>query len=354
MVVGLLSGGLSACGGGGGTGTVPPTTTPPPDEPPPPPPPSGVTPSEDGLRSGFGETFEPSNPRSRTSWETAEYRNSEGLDLINASQGYASRTTGQPGGRGITVAVLDDGVDYEHPDLDFGQYDRSFAFAGAELPWDHGTPVAGIIAARRNDRGTHGVAYAANIVSIGTCKSSGGCFGDALDVDSADETAADIASAAGLTRSYGNIESNPEASSDIINMSFAYDGHDDIPQITSAMQDAAAAGRIMVAALGNEESLGPSGAPASNVDDPGIAGWAIAVGALNSAGTRDAIFSNTCDGVEEYCLFAPGEDIYTVAGGGGYAYFSGTSAAAPVVAGAAAVVWAAFPNKDGSAARQTG
>ena len=217
LMVGLLAGGLSACGGGGdpvtggggggngGGGNV-------------------ATPPENGLRSSFDETFEPSNPRNPTSWETNEYWNSSGLDLIDASEGYAIRTTGRPGGLGITVAVLDNGVDFSHPDIDAGQYDSELAFEGADLPRDHGTPVAGVIAARRDGYGVHGVAYAANIASVATCKTSGGCAGDVLDVTHADETAADIASAAGLTRSYGNIDSNTGVSSHIMNMSFGTRG----------------------------------------------------------------------------------------------------------------------------------
>ena len=372
LMVGLLAGGLSACGGGGdpvtggggggnggggnggggnggggnggggnggggnggggngGGGNV-------------------ATPPENGLRSSFDETFEPSNPRNPTSWETNEYWNSSGLDLIDASEGYAIRTTGRPGGLGITVAVLDNGVDFSHPDIDAGQYDSELAFEGADLPRDHGTPVAGVIAARRDGYGVHGVAYAANIASVATCKASGGCAGDVLDVTHADETAADIASAAGLTRSYGNIDSNTGASSHIMNMSFGTrGGRIEVPQIISAMQDAASAGRIMVIALGNDEHLGPAGIPAWYVEDPGIAGWAIAVGALDTSGKRDALFSNTCNGVANYCLFAPGEQVYTTVDGGGYDYVDGTSFAAPHVAGAAAVAWAAFPNKDGA------
>ena len=260
------------------------------------------------------------------------------------------------------MAVLDDGVDFSHPDIDPGRYDNELAFADADLPRDHGTPVAGVIVARRDGSGVHGVAYAANIQSIGTCKSSGGCFGDALDVGVADETAADIASAAGLARSYGNIDSSPEASSHVMNMSFAYTNAHDIPQISSAMRDAASAGRIMVAALGNcfeggpscyangafDEGIGPSGAPASNVADPGIAGYAIAVGSLNSSGDWRADHSNTCGRVRQYCLFAPGESVWTTVNGGGYGSVDGTSFAAPHVAGAAAAVWAAFPNKTAS------
>ena len=339
LVAGLLAGGVVACGGsdvaGGGpvTGGGGPVVTPP----------------QTGLRSPSGESFEPSSPGSRQAWETSEYRNSNGLRLINASEGYASRVTGQPGGRGITVAVLDNGVDFNHPDIDPGQFDSELAFADADLPRSHGTPVAGVIAARRDGRGMHGVAYAANIASIATCKISGGCAGDAVDVGHADETAADIASAAGLTRSYGNIDSNPISSAHIMNMSFGTSGgRIEVPQVISAMRDAAGEGRIMVIALGNDGHLGPAGMPAAYVGDPGIAGFAIAVGALNPSGDSDTRFSNTCNGVQNYCLFAPGESVYTTANGGGYEYIDGTSFAAPYVAGAAAVVSAAFPNKKGN------
>ena len=320
-----------------------------------------IQPPQNGARSEFGESFEPSNSRSARSWETPEYRNSNGLALINASEAYARRTTGRPGGQGITVAVLDDGIDFGHPDLAPGLHDSELAFTGAQLPQDHGTPVAGVIAARRDGSGVHGVAYAANLQSIATCKSSGGCTGDVADISSANETASDIASAAGLTRTYGNINSNPDASSHIMNMSFSYTNIRNIPQITGAMRDAAAAGRIMVASLGNcgsggaacfgnggyDNGLGPSGAPASNVMDSGIRGNAIAVGSLNSRGTWRAAHSNTCGSVAQYCLFAPGESVNTTRNGGGTGRVNGTSFAAPHVAGAAAVVWAAFPNKRG-------
>ena len=252
------------------------------------------------------------------------------------------RTTGAPGGSGITVAVLDDGV---FPHRDIGQFDE-FKFEGADVPRDHGTPVAGVIVARRNGRDGHGVAYNANLVSIATCKSSGGCTGDRAYISTVNEVAADIASAAGLTRTYGNIRSNPDAGSHVMNMSFTFTGHHDIPRITSAMRDAARANRIMVAALGNDAETGPAGAPASNMADSGIAGFGIAVGSLDRSGAGRADHSNTCGTVARYCLFAPGEDVVTTRNGGGLARVSGTSFAAPHVSGAAAVVWGAFPNKD--------
>ena len=119
----------------------------------------------------------------------------------------------------------------------------------------------------------------------------------------------------------------------------------------------------MVAALGNcgvpeeargtcfrdgvlvNDGIGPGGSPASNVADPGIAGYAIAVGSLNWNGTGKARHSNTCEDVAEYCLLAPGVDIPVLSAGGGHGRTTGTSLATPHVSGAAAVVWSTFPNK---------
>ncbi len=298
------------------------------------------------------EDLEPANPSSSGSWETLEYRYPRSRhSSIRASEGYAARVTGEPGGGGITVAVLDDGVDFGHPDLD----GTSFSFPGDQPSTEHGTAVAGIIAARRNGLGLHGVAYNANLVSI--ARDDVGRNPDGL--------ATVIASAAGLTRTYGDFGSNPDASSHIMNMSIGYGNRPSIPQITAAMQDAAGAGRIMVTSLGNcgaggldcldnggfDDGLGPSGAPEANVADPGIAGFGIAVGSLNEDGTGRAAHSNTCGSVSRYCVFAPGETVPTtrfgVVGAAGYTFLTGTSFAAPYVSGAAAVVWGAFPNKSG-------
>ncbi len=347
---GLLAAVLSGCGGGEGS-------SPPVLSPSGPPPDVSPVPPESGIRSHGSESPEPLRPGGRVSWETAEYRRSNGLALIDASVGYAGRAAGRPGGGGITVAVLDDGVDFSHPDLAPGRFDGETAFRSALLSREHGTPGAGIVAARRDGSGVHGVAWNANLRSIATCGIGGGCAGDFADVGSVDAVAASIASAAGLARTYGGVSSEPAASSHIVNMSFSYPGFRDVPRIAGAMRDAAGAGRVMVAVLGNcgnggdecaaNDGRGPLGAPAAHVADRGIAGFAIAVGSLDEGGTGKAAHSNTCGPVREYCLFAPGERILAARPGGEYGLVTGTSFAAPHVSGAAAVVWAAFPNKGG-------
>ena len=358
------------CGGGGG-GSDPDLPSPPPSPPSPPslpsPPPlpslpsppslpsTPVEPPDTSVRDSSIETLEPDNPEDTGSWETDEYRRSNGLALIRAAEGYAIRTTGRPGGGGITVAVLDNGVGHS----ELGDRREYVYPPAAQVPGDHGTPVAGVVAARRNGTGIHGVAYNANLVSLAACLPGDMCFSSHM-ID-ADVIAAGIASAAGLTRSYGSIEANPEASAHIMNMSFTLPNIHEVPRVTSVMRDAAEAGRIVVAALGNcgnggadcalnggvDDGIGPSGIPAANVADSGIAGFAIAVGSLNQGGDGKAIHSNTCgpEPVARYCLFAPGEGVNTVRRSGGVGPESGTSFATPHVAGAAAVVWGAFPNK---------
>ena len=99
-------------------------------------------------------------------WETEEYQAQGGLELIKASSMYARGGTG----KGVTVGLLDSGATPDHPEL-AGKYVVVDSFEGLD-PMDtnpdfggHGTYVAGIIAARKDDSGMHGVAYEAELAS---------------------------------------------------------------------------------------------------------------------------------------------------------------------------------------------
>ena len=303
------------------------------------------------------EILEPAtNPRSAASWETAEYERAGGLTLIDAGRGYAARTTGRPGGGGITIAFVgrriptDNAESFGHPDLE-GVTLVQITDHDTVEDTDHETKVAGIAAARRNGFGMHGVAYNAGIVSVPITLTK---FGT-RHVWSMEGILASIAGVAGTYDggAWGrDYDSDPAASAHVANLSILMDPRLD-RRAVRGMAIMAREGRVMVAALGNESDPNPIYPPASEVTRPEIAGHAIAVGALNSAGTAPASWSTRCGNVKRYCIFAPGEDVVSTSGSysdtdRGFTSTGGTSGATPYVSGAVAAVWAAFPNKTGA------
>ena len=296
------------------------------------------------------ETLEPTtSPRMPSSWTTTEYNAQSGLFRMRAHRGYAARTTGKPGGGGITITIVEDArvvSDNDeipgHPDLrDVTVVDVS----GRGNSGAHPTRVAGVAVARRNGFGTLGVAYNANLVTMS--------FTD----DEEEDIEAVLASAAGLTGRHGPDDANmwdadPAASTHIANFSFGLGPTDNPTPMLNGMKLMAREGRIMTAALGNDGGSEPAFIPASAVADAGIAGHAIAVGALDPIDLARS-FSNHCGAVKRWCIFAPGDRVYTTDGTywsttRGFRTTAGTSYASAYVAGAMASVWAAFPNKTGA------
>lgn len=157
---------LSGCGGGGGGGGINfPTPAPAPT---PPPPPFDAPPLPD---------IDAADP-----FNTAEFQENYGLRLLNAHTAYAEGVSGA----GITVAVIDDGIDIDHPDLDdnispLSVDIRTGNFDDIDTLETHGTQVAGIIAAERNDIGVHGVAPGAEILMIQALGNEGFTLGDVAD-----------------------------------------------------------------------------------------------------------------------------------------------------------------------------
>ncbi len=232
-------------------------------------------------------------------------------------------------GEGVRVAVIDTGVDAEHPQLT-GAVDVA---AGADLiPEDkqrdgapqgptadlvgHGTKVAGIIAARpAEDTGFVGIAPEATIIPIRQ-----------NDADGAGNTE---------TLAQG-IRHAIREKADVINISqdTVKPLPDDHP-LKAAVDEALAADIVVVASAGNDGADGQlkNTFPASL---PGV----LAVAASDRNNER-ALFSQRGEFVG---VAAPGVDIVSTVPGGGHCADNGTSFAAPFVAGVAALLLAEHPD----------
>ena len=334
--------GLAACGSGGGGDAAP----------------AGSNVSNSGGAVQQPATIdqnlpEPSASLGAAGWFSTEYSNSTGLSMIKAAEAYAGRTGGSPAGSGIRVAIIDQGIDLDHPDLQTaldGQPSFVFSSESGPAASSHGTHVAGIVAAARDSGGRHGVAYRASLVNIQGTRPSlfGGDFENAT-FDSVDLAIA-IGSAAGIAKCYGtgvqcagpnaaDYTSNASFSSQIINMSLG--GSSPVSKVLEAMRDAAAQERILVISSGNDSDTEPS-YPARYATDGLVAGYAVVVGNLQNDNTPRPS-SNDCGTQAAYCLMAPGTNIYSTLPGAAYGFGTGTSMAAPQVAGALAVLKAAFP-----------
>jgi subtilisin family serine protease len=211
----------------------------------------------------------------------------------------------------IVVAVVDTGVDASHPDLHGALVPGWNFVAGNADPTDdhgHGTAVAGVIAARSNNRsGGAGICWRCLVMPI-----------KALD---AKGTGDDTQIAAGIVWA-------TDHGAQVINLSLGGPGSS--APLTSAMSYANSKGVIVVAAAGN------SGATTQFF--PAADSHAVSVAATTVADERFS-WSNFGSWVR---LAAPGCNVAPVRGGG-YGMFCGTSSATPLVSGLAALELSAQP-----------
>lgn len=215
-------------------------------------------------------------------------------------------------GTGVKVAVIDSGVDYTHPDLT-ANYAGGYDFVNNDGdPFDdnqHGTHVAGTIAAVDDDAGVVGVAPEARLYALKVLGADGS--GSFINVISALQWAVD-----------NGIQ--------VTNMSFG-SAQDPGSIVRAAFDNAAAAGILHIAAGGNSGTCTGTG---ENMLFPARYASVVAVAAISSSNTR-ACFSSTGVDME---LAAPGVAVNSTIPGGGYAAFNGTSMASPHVTGTAALV----------------
>jgi serine protease len=220
------------------------------------------------------------------------------------------------GDSGVTVAVIDTGVQYDHPDLagNFGsEKGRDFADGDGDpypdVPSDeyHGTHVAGIVASN-TDNGS-GVAGMGNSTLISGRALDEGGSGSTADIADAIEWAADRGAA-------------------VINMSLGGGGYTNT--MKNAVSYAQSNGSLVVAAAGNNGS--------GTVSYPAAYNECLAVSALDS-NENLASYSQYGNEIE---LAAPGSNVLstTTETRGSYERLSGTSMATPAVSGVAGLTLA--------------
>jgi len=337
-------------------------------------------------------------------WETAEYTANYGLASLNASTAYARGYTGE----GVTVSVLDSPFDTDHADL-VGNlvtgYDAIDGDSAVHCPQNgcvsaHGTHVAGIIGAAKNDTGMHGVAPDVSIKPVKI-------FGNDLSFASNDQLVDAINQGSGVAitamnnswgaavtdtlvhnsttyyynRPYFNYADN--SSTEYI---YAYQGTTALtglpPAEITAWQNATQ-NTIIVFANGNDglntetgqielysdsqmqnHALSVSNSSSSGLNanipsfrgsypviDSSLSGEWLTVVAVDQS-NQITSFSNGCGYAKAFCIAAPGASIYatydvddnTTSPPASYKNLDGTSMAAPHVTGAIALLKQQFPN----------
>jgi serine protease len=217
---------------------------------------------------------------------------------------------------GVTVAVIDSGVQADHPDLSgvvlSGIDYVSTGGNGSADGNGHGTHVAGIVAAiAGNGVGVAGFAHHARILPVRVLDSTGSGWSS--------DIAKGIVYAADHGARIANLSLGAPATSSTMESAISY---------------AVGRGTLVVAAAGNERQRGNSPSyPAASAN-------ALAVAATDSSGAT-ASFSNTGNYVR---LAAPGVSILSTWKGSGYTSASGTSMASPYVSAVAAILASAEPS----------
>lgn len=256
------------------------------------------------------------------------YRQLGGLAEIHATAGWSALGLGAfPASGGATVGVIDTGIDAGHEDL-AGKVEACAGAVNGRIKTgacvddnDHGTHVAGTIAATADNRvGVLGVAFNSPLI---VCK--------ALNADGSGKLA-DVASCIAWAHEQG---------AKVISMSLGGPASVSIrTAVRAAWSRGGSHGSVVVAAAGNEGNTAtdfPAGYPE-----------VVSVAAVDDAG-RHASFSNANADVE---IAAPGVQVLSTRRGGGYVRFSGTSMATPHVAGAAALLWGAHPRSTAASIRK--
>jgi len=243
---------------------------------------------------------------------------------LNASDPLGVTRVGGPGsGSGKTAWIVDSGIDLTHPDLNVDAASSTSLLASDSSPNDangHGTHVAGIIGAKNNSIGVVGVAAGARLVAVRVLDASG--------------NGPDSGVIAGIE--YAVTHGSP---GDVINLSLITSP---MPEMDAAVANAGAAGFLVTIAAGNNSAFAGNYSPAE-ADGPNV----YTVSATDSKDVF-ARYSNYGNPPIDYA--EPGSSIQSTYKNGGYATLSGTSMAAPHLAGVLLLRGGAAPSTSGAKA----
>ena len=245
------------------------------------------------------------------------------IDTINLPEAWDVKT----GSSSIQVGIIDSGIDASHPDLVHRvntALSRSFvshySSATSNIVDDHGTHVAGIIGAETdNDNGIAGVCWNVELI--------------ALRVDNLPDEYGD--STLNVLAVIQAIEYAQNIGIDILNYSGG--GYNNTVEVQSRAIKIQNFDGVFVCSAGNDNNNNDTTNfyPASHRFDN-----LISVGASNR---DDRKWNDSNYGKTTVDIFAPGEDIRSTVSNNGYDVWDGTSMAAPVVAGVAALMLSSHP-----------
>ena len=264
------------------------------------------------------QSSDPNDPGESAQW---------GMQQVDAPDAWAHDIDAS----NITVAVLDTGIDYTHPKL-AGRVELGWNVADGNKDvsdhFGHGTHVAGIIGAQGGDGGLEGVCDTCKLMAVKVLGDNGEGTTDAV---------------------IQGIQYAVQYGANIINMSLGSSDTAIDPALGQAIAYARQHNVLVICAAGND-----GGDVTSPANDPN----AIAVSSTSKFLWWEYLswFSNRGSKIE---VGAPGGGIWSTVpetpnetGAIGYAKLSGTSMAAPMVSGEAALIEAAHPEFDADAVQQ--